>query len=81
MNSVNIIKPKDWTLQNGSLKANLFHVDNLHLIENKNIKLSESIVNVIKPNIKTTESVSMLSKLFNHSADFNFNDKNFPLLP
>ena len=60
-NSVNFIKPNDWTLRNGFLKANLFYVDNLHLIQDENIKLSESIANVIKPNSKTTESVSMSS--------------------
>ena len=48
LNGVNLIKPKDWTLQNGYLKANLLHVDNLNLIKNENIKLPESIVNVIK---------------------------------
>lgn len=48
LNGVNLIKPKYWTLQNSSLKANLVHVDNLNLIKNENIKLPESIVNVIK---------------------------------
>ena len=81
LNGINFIKPNNWTLHNGSLKANLFYVDNLHLIQDRNIKLSESIVSVIKPNSKTTESVSMSSKLFNPAADFNFSDKDFPLLP
>ena len=81
LNGVNFINPNDWTLRNSSLKASLYHFDNLHLIKDGNIKLSESIVNVIKPNSKTTESVSILSKLFNHSAYFNFNDKDFPPLP
>ena len=56
-NGVNFVKRKDSTLQNSSLKANLFYVDNLHLIENGNIKLSESIVSVIKPDSKTIETV------------------------
>ena len=81
LNGVNFIKPNDWTLRNGSLKADLFHFDNLHLIKDGNTKLSESIVNIIKPNSKTTESVSMSSKLFNHTVDFNFNDKDFLPLP
>ena len=74
MNVVNFIKPNDWTLQNGSLKTNLFYFDKKHLIQDGNIKLSESKVNVIKLDSKTTESVSMSSKLFNHAIDFNFND-------
>ena len=78
---MNFIKSNDWTLRNGSLKANLFYFDNLHLNKDGNAKLSELIVNVIKPNSKTTEKVSMSSKLFNHTADFNFNDKDFPPLP
>ena len=81
MNGTNIIKPNDWTLRNGSLKVSLFHFDNIHLIKDGNIKLSESIVNVIKSNSKTTESILLLSELFNHTADFNFNDKDFPPLP
>ena len=81
LNGVKFIKPDDWTLRNGSLKANLFYVDNIHLILDGNIKLSESIVNVIKPNSTTTENVSMSLKLFNHLADFNFNGKDFPPLP
>ena len=80
MNRLNFIKLNNWTLRNGSLKASLFHFDNLHLIKDRNIKLSESIVNVIKPKSKTTESVSMSSKLFNYIADFSFNDKDFPPL-
>ena len=67
--------------QNGSLKANLFYVNNLDVIEHGKIRLSESIVNVIKPNSKTTEIVAMSSKLLNHAADFNFNDKDFWPLP
>ena len=61
LNGINFIKSNYWTLQNGSLKANLFYVHNLHLIQDGNIKLSESIVHVIKPNRKTTKSVLMTS--------------------
>ena len=75
MNGINFIKSNKWTLCNGSLKADL------RFIQDRNIKLSESIVNVIKPNSKTTESLLILSKLLNHDADFNFNDKKFPPLP
>ena len=58
----------------------MFYVDSLHLIQDGNNKLSESIVNVIKLDSKTTEVVSMSSKLFNYAADFNFSDKDFPPL-
>ena len=81
LNDINFYKPSDWNLQNGSLKANFFYVDNLHLIQDGKIKLSESIVNVIKPNSKTAESVLMSSKLFNYTADFNFNNKHCLPLP
>ena len=64
LNDVNFIKPNDWTFQNGSLKAHLLYVNSLCLIQDWNIKLSESIVNVIEPNSKFTKSVSMSSKLF-----------------
>ena len=79
MNGVNFIKPKDWTLRHGFLKVNLFYFDNLHFIKDENIKMSESVVYDIKQNSKTTESVSISSKLFNHTADFNFNGQDFSL--
>ena len=82
LNDFNFVKPKDSTLHNGSLKPNLFYMDNLHLIEEENMKLSESIINVIKTNKNiTTESISISSKCFNHAADFNINDHDFPPLP
>ena len=57
-------------------------MDNLHLVEEGNMKLSESIINVIKPNKNIpTESISISSKCFNHAPDFNINDHDFPPLP
>ena len=81
LNGVNFIKPKDWALQSGSLKAIWFYTNNLHFVKDGNIKLFKSKVNVIKRNCRTTESVLMSSKLFSHAADFNFNDKDFLILP
>ena len=82
MNDFKFVKPKDWTLHNGSLKPNLFYMDNLHLVEEGNIKLSELIINVIKPNKNLpTESISISSKCFNHAADLNINDYDYPPLP
>ena len=82
LNDFNFVKPKDWSLHNGSLKPNLFYMDNLHLVEERNMKLSESIINVIKPNKNIpTESISISSKCFNYAGDFNINDYDFPPLP
>ena len=36
-----------------------------------------SIVNIIKPNCKTTEKISISLNLFNHVANCNFNNKGF----
>ena len=71
LNGVNFIKPNDWTLRNGFLKANLVYVHNLCFTRRK--QTIWVIVNVIELNSKTNESVLMLSKLFKHTADFNFN--------
>ena len=82
MNDFNFVKPKDWTLHDGSLKPNLFYMDNLHLVEEGNMKLSELITNVIKPNKNIpTESISISSKCFNHAAYLNINDSDYPPLP
>ena len=82
MNDFNFVKPKHWSLHSGSLKPNLFYMDNLHLVEEGNMKLSESIINIIKPNKNIpTESISISSKCFNHVGDLNINDYDFPPLP
>ena len=81
LHNVKFIKPKDWTFHNGFLKSNLFYSDNLHLIEEGNIKLSESIVNVIKPNNEALTISTTTSQLFKRAADFSFNDSEFPPLP
>ena len=49
LNGVNFVKPIDWTLPNGFLKANLIYVDHLHLIQGGNIKLSMSPNQIAKP--------------------------------
>ena len=70
----------NWTLENGSLKPNLFYKDNVHLIEEGNVKLSKSIVNAIIPTI-SNENVSTMSNLFRHTTDFQLNEADFPKLP
>ena len=37
-----------WTLANGSLNANLYYSDGLHVVEKGNLKLAESIFNSIE---------------------------------
>ena len=75
LNDFNFVKPKDWTLHNRSLNI-------LHLVEEGNMKLSESIINVIRPNKNIpTESISISSRCFNHAGDLNINDYDYPPLP
>ena len=38
---LNFFKPKDWAFRKRFLKSNLFYVNNLHRIEDENIKLSD----------------------------------------
>ena len=40
LNDVNFMKPKDWTLENGSLKVDLFQVDSLHLTKDGNVNVN-----------------------------------------
>ena len=76
------MKPRGWTLENGCLKKNVFYADNLHLVEEGNIKLSQSITNIINPHKKSTGNLQLLSsKLFKNTTDFCFNVEDFPLLP
>ena len=37
-----------WTLANGSLNANLYYSDRLHIVEKGNLKLAESLFNSIE---------------------------------
>ena len=43
LNGINFINHTDWTLQDGSLKTNLFYVNKLQLIEEGNATLAVSI--------------------------------------
>ena len=36
-----------WTISNGTLDPDLFYLDNVHLVENGNLKLVESIISLI----------------------------------
>ena len=65
-NHILFINPTGWTLENDSLKSNLFYIDNLHLVKDGNIKLSESIIDASSPVSKVHKNTSMPSKLFNN---------------
>ena len=74
LNGINFINHTDWTLQDGSLKTNLFYTDKLHLFEEGNAKLAVSIYHSINRNVsKINEIVSISLKLF--ACDIGFNLK------
>ena len=81
LNGINFINHPDWTLQDGSLKPNLFYADKLHLTEEANAKLAMSIYNFINPNSSNiNEIVSVSSKLFACDTGFNLKEEDFPML-
>ena len=82
LNGINFINHTDWTLQDGSLKPNLFSTEKLHLIEEGNAKLAASIYNSNNPNAsKINEIVSISSKLFACDTGFNLKQEDFLMLP
>ena len=80
-NGLTFIDQKDWTLQDGSLKPNFFYVDKLHLVEDGNAKLAESIVNVINTNVNNYKHATTSSILLSNTKEFHFNQEDFPPLP
>ena len=52
----------EWTLSNGSLDLELFYLDNVHLVENDNLKLAESIFSFINnfDNIKHNNHIRIM---------------------
>ena len=81
LNGVSFINYTDWTLQDGSLKPNLFYANKLHLIEEGNAKLAVSLYNSINPDASINKSVSISSKLFACHTSFNLKQEDFPMLP
>ena len=72
------INHTDWTVQDESLKLNLFYPDKLHLIEEGNAKLAVSVYNFNNPNaIKISKIVSVSSKLFACNTGFNLKQEDF----
>ena len=80
LNGLNFINHTEWTLQDGSVKQNLFYVDKLHLFEEENAKLVLSIYNSINSNASIDKSVSTFSKLVACHAGFNLKQEHFPML-
>ena len=56
-----IVQDHSWTLLNGSLDCSLFFKDSLHLVEQGNVKLAKSSVNV-----NCTEQSNARSKVVTH---------------
>ena len=83
LNDINFIKPNDWTLQIGSLKANLFYVFNCILSKTGRLYyLSQYLMSsnqIAKPLEVYRCRQNYLITL--QIADLNFNDKYFPNLP
>ena len=53
----------DWTLQDNSLNMELYYKDNLHLIENGNIKFSKLIIEILQDVLSPQLSQSLSSYL------------------
>ena len=64
LNNILFVNPTGWTLENHSLKPNLFYMDNLHLVKDGNTKLAEMFVNAINPTRNALQSQSMSTILF-----------------
>ena len=79
-NGFTFIDQKDWTLQDASLKPNLFYVDKSHLVEDGNAKLAESIVNAINTNVNNYKHATTFSVLLSNTKKFHFNQEDFPPL-
>ena len=81
LNGINFINQTDWTLQDGSLKPDLFYANKLHLIKKeRNAKLAVSIHNSINPNATINKSVSVSLKLFACHTGLNLKQEDFAML-
>ena len=57
-----IVQDHGWTLPKESLDCFLFYKDSLHLVEQGNVKLAESIVSTLTPQINQINLYSDVSK-------------------
>ena len=70
-----------WTLANGSLNADLYYSDRLHLVEKENLKLAESIFNSIEvSNEIICSNHNEFSKLYKMAVSFKLNNTDLPPL-
>ena len=71
----------DWTLSNGSLDSDLFYFDNVHFVENGNLKLAESIFSFINnfDNINHKNHIQF-QKSYKIAVLFKLNNTDFPPL-
>ena len=71
----------EWTLSNGSLDSDLLYLDNVHLVENGNLKLAESIFGFINnfDNIKHNNHIQF-DKSYKMALSFKLNNADFPPL-
>ena len=76
-----ICPDSDWTLSNGSLDSDLFYLDNVHLVENGNLKLAESIFSFINnfDNINHNNHIQF-QKSYKIAVSFKLNNTDFPPL-
>ena len=69
------------TLSSGSLDSDLFYLDNVHLVENGDLKLAESIFSFINSfdNIKHNNHIQF-NKSYKMTVSFELNNADFPPL-
>ena len=84
LNGASFDNKTDWNLQDGSLKANLFYSDKLHLIKDGNAKLAESIYNSTNLYANINKKCTNFFKVICLRYRFQFKalkQEDFPLLP
>ena len=71
------IHDSGWTLADGSLNADLYYSDRLHLVEKGNLNLAESIFNSIEVSNDSNHN-NKFSKSYKMAVSFKLNNKPFP---
>ena len=71
---------RGWTLADGSLNADLYYSDRLHLVEKGNLKLAGSIFNSIEVSNDSNHN-NKFSKSYKMAVSFKLNNAEFPPLP
>ena len=70
-----------WTVANGSLNPDLFFLDNVHLVEQGNLKLAESIFSSIENcNGVTCDNLKKFLMSYKMAVSFKLNNSDFPPL-